>query len=204
MIFNNCEFKNSMTSDLYKNQMNGFNDSTLKDYNPILVSSFYKKEVRDDRQNEEFIMSYLESAKLIMEETYKRQGSNQDIRKVFFSYSLVLPTIYLCRHCLELAIKRSISLLGKTPKLNHSLLGQWSALREYLREKEVTEQEKLLLNNMENFIKNIEDIDDNGMKLRYPKQKDNSDSQQNFLWMNTREIVNQTEAFVKQLDQLIL
>lgn len=204
MIFDNCEFKRSIANELYKTQMDGFNDSTLKEYNPILMSTLSKKELRDEKQNEEFIMSYLESAKLIMEETYSRQDNNVGIIKVFSSYSLVLPTIYLCRHCLELAIKRAISSLGKNAKFNHTLSGLWNALREYLKDKDILKEEKTLLNDMGSFIRSIESLDDNGTRLRYPKQTDNSDSQKEFLWVNTRKIVEQTEAFVRQLEYLKL
>lgn len=47
----------------------------------------------------------------------------------------------------------------------------------------------------------IDSLDDNGMKLRYPKQKDNTDSQGKFFWVNTRKIVEQTEKFIKQLEK---
>lgn len=204
MIFENCEFKKNIANELYKTQMNGLNDSTLKEYNPILMSPIFKKEVRDEKQTEEFIMSYLESAKLIMEETYSRQDNNLGIRKVFLSYSLVLPTIYLCRHCLELAIKRAINSSGKNAKFNHTLSGLWDGLRECLKDKDILKEEKSLLNDMGSFIRSIELLDDNGTRLRYPKQKDNSDSQKDFLWVNTRKIVEQTEAFVRQLECLRL
>lgn len=204
MIFDKVEFKRSIDSELYKTQMNGFNDSTLKEYNPMLMSSIFKKEFRDEKQSEEFIMSYLESAKIIMEETYRIQNKNLDVKKIFLSYSLVLPTVYLCRHCLELAIKNAINSLGKTAKHYHNLSKLWNALREYLKDRDISGEEMNLLNNMGIFIQSIDSIDDNGMKLRYPKQKDNSDSQKEFSWINTRKIVEQTEAFVRQLEKLKL
>lgn len=203
MIFGKCEFEGNITKELYKSQMNGFNDKTLKDYNPILMSGMFKEEVREKEQKEEFIMSYLESAKIIMEETYHKQD-RLGVGKIFFSYSLVLPTIYLCRHCLELAIKRAIEMVGKEAKQNHSLLKLWSALRGYLNNNEILETEKATLNEMEKFIRSIDSLDDNGMRLRYSKQKDNSDSQKEFLWANTRRIVEQTEMFVRQLQNIKL
>ncbi len=204
MTFNNYNFKMGKTCELYKTQMNGFNDNTLKEYNPMLMSSLFKKEFRDEKQEQEFIESYLESAKIIMEETYDRQSNNLGIAKTFLNYSLVLPTIYLCRHCLELSIKKAIRALGKSEKFNHSLLGQWSAFRQYLKDNGISREEEALLNDMGKFIEAIELLDDNGMKLRYPKQKDNSDSQKGFLWVNTRKIVEQTELFLQQLEDLRL
>ena len=58
MVFGNDEFKKVEIRELYKSQMNGFNDSTLKDYNPMLISSIFKKEFKDSMQEDEFIKSY--------------------------------------------------------------------------------------------------------------------------------------------------
>lgn len=55
---------------------------------------------------------------------------------------------------------------------------------------------------MGEFIKDIDRLDDNGTRLRYPVQRDKSFSQEQFLWANTKAIVENTESFVKQIELL--
>ena len=57
---------------------------------------------------------------------------------------------------------------------------------------------------MGEFIKNMDVLDDNGTKLRYPVQENKSFSQEKFMWANTRAIVENTESFVKQMELLVV
>lgn len=123
MIFSDIIFRKIPVEQMYKAQMDGFGDESLKDFNPILLSSTYVSEKREESTEKEFIDSYLEGAKVLMKETYERQR-RIGIKKIFYNYSLALPTIYLCRHCLELSLKRAIRLFGKDIKLTHGLEGQ--------------------------------------------------------------------------------
>lgn len=201
MIFSDILFERKSVEQMYKSQMEGFDDESLKDFNPILLSCVYVREKKEENAEREFIASYLEGAKVLMKETYKMQGQN-GIKKIFYNYSLVLPTIYLCRHCLELSLKRAIRFLGKDIKLTHGLEGQWDAFRQCLPEKMFSGKERSLLNCMGEFIKDINRLDDNGTRLRYPVQRDKSFSQEKFLWANTKAIVESTESFVKQMELL--
>lgn len=77
--------------------------------------------------------------KLQMNEIYRNQGQMAaGINKVFYSYSLSIPAIYLCRHCIELSIKNAISHLGKDGKATHGLEGQWNAFRQYLPQNRIS------------------------------------------------------------------
>lgn len=201
MIFSDIIFKKIPVEQMYKSQMEGFGDESLKDFNPMLLSSTYVSEKREEGAEKEFIVSYLEGAKVLMKETYERQRPMR-IKKIFYSYSLALPTIYLCRHCLELSLKRAIRLFGRDIKLTHGLEGQWCVFRQCLPEKIISGKERSLLNRMGEFIKDIDRLDDNGTRLRYPVQRDKSFSQEQFLWANTKAIVENTESFVKQMDLL--
>jgi HEPN domain-containing protein len=189
---------------MYKPQVNGFDDETLQDFNPILFSTTFKDEQKRFGSEIEYIKSYLECSKILAEETYKRQKSTNGIKKIFFNYSLVLPTIYMCRHCLELAIKYAIYKLGKEIKYTHGLEEQWNAFMQYLSQDMISDKERTLLKNMGEFIRYINGLDDNGTKLRYPLQDDKSFSQDQFLWVNTKQIVKSTENFVKQMEVFYL
>lgn len=137
-----------------------------------------------------------------MQSTYNTKQSNNGVCIILNSYSLLIPTLYLCRHCLELSIKRAIGRLGKQSKTTHGLERQWNAFTQYLPKQKISGKERSLLKNMFEFIKNIDKLDDNGTKLRYSTQTEGTLSQEKFMWVNSRVIVENTEKFVKQLDSL--
>lgn len=203
MIFTSVVFEKTSVEQMYKLQMNGFGDETLKDFNPITLSSAFVADKRKDGAEKEYIDSYVQGAKVIMNAIYRNQGQMAvGINKMFYSYSLSIPAIYLCRHCIELSIKHAISHLGKDGKTTHGLEGQWNAFRQYLPQDRISGKERSLLNNMGEFVRSIDSLDNNGNRLRYPVQEDKSFSQEKFMWANTRAIVENTERFVKQLELL--
>lgn len=202
MIFTSIVFKKISVEQMYRLQMNGFGES-LKEFNPITLSSAFISDKRKEGAEKEYIDSYLEGAKVIMDEIYHKQGQVMaGINKIFYNYSLVIPTIYLCRHCIELSIKHAISQQGKESKQTHGLEGQWNAFRQYLPQDRISGKDRSLLNNMGEFVRSMDSLDNNGTSLRYPVQEDKSYSQEKFMWANTRAIVENTERFVKQLELL--
>jgi HEPN domain-containing protein len=204
MVFSEFIFEKVSAEHMYKPQMmKGLADESLRDFNPITLSSAFVTEKREDGAEKEFIDSYLEGAKILMHETYRRQDA-KGIAKIYYNYSLVIPTVYLCRHCLELSIKRAIRLQGKSSKFTHGLERQWDAFRQYLPNERISGKERSLLKSMGEFIKNMDVLDDNGTKLRYPVQENKSFSQEKFMWANTRAIVENTESFVKQMELLVV
>jgi len=201
MIFSETMFTKVTVEEMYKPQMDGLGDKSLKDFNPVTFSSVFVAEKKKDWAEEEFIKSYLEAARILMNETYRNQNI-EGVSKVFYSYSLVIPTLYLCRHCMELSIKHAIGHLGKEIKQTHGLEGQWNAFRQYLPQEKISGKERTVLKNMGEFVRSVDVLDDNGTKLRYPVQKDSSFSQERFMWANTRAIVKNTEKFIRQLELL--
>lgn len=201
MIFSEAMFTKVSVEEMYKPQMAGFGDKSLNDFNPVALSSVFVAEKKKDGAEEEFIKSYLEAARILMNETYRNQNI-EGVSKVFYSYSLVIPTLYLCRHCMELSIKHAIGHLGKESKPTHGLEGQWNAFRQYLPREKISGKECTVLKNMGEFVRSVDVLDDNGTKLRYPVQVDRSLSQERFMWANTRVIVENTEKFIRQMELL--
>lgn len=201
MIFKEVLFEAVNVEKLYKTQMNGFNDKSIPEFNPITFSSILKKELREDGFQKEFIKSYLESAKILSEKLYEIAAPQMGIMKIFYDYSLTLPIIYLCRHCLELSIKYAISNINGIPKNVHALDKIWSSFLFYLPQNR-SEEDKNLLKCMGNFIHSINLLDDTGTKLRYPLDQDGTLTINNFCWINSKLIVATTEKFVKQLESL--
>lgn len=164
---------------MYKPQMNGFGDKTLPDFQPISMSPAVKDNFRKDKTEVEFIQSFLQSAKVIAEKIDKQKETTG--MKMFFDYSLTLPAIYLCRHCIEISIKHAISKKEQQPKPRHGLNGLWRDLMKYIPQDMCSVEERITLNNMRKFIDIIDALDDDGTKLRYAVQKDGSDSLHTFL-----------------------
>lgn len=92
MIFKEVLFEAVNVEKLYKSKMNGLNDKSLTEFNPITFSSLLKKEAREDGLQKEFIKSYLESAKILSK---KLEEPKVYIMKVFYKHSLTLPIIYV-------------------------------------------------------------------------------------------------------------
>ena len=201
MIFKEVLFEAVNVEKLYKSQMNGFNDKSIPEFNLITFSSLFKKEAKEDGLQKEFIQSYLESAKILSERLEELEEPQMGINKVFYSYSLTLPIIYLCRHCLELSIKYAISRIDGKPKNVHGLDKIWSSFLSYLPEN-YSGKERSLLKNMRDFVQDINLLDDTGTKLRYPLEQDGTCTENKVKWANSKLIVDTTEKFVKQLELL--
>lgn len=201
MIFKEVLFKAITVEKLYKSQMNGFNDKSIPEFNLITFSSLFKKEAREDGLQKEFIQSYLESAKILSEKLESINVPEMGITKIFYNYSLTLPIIYLCRHCLELSIKYAISRIDGKPKSVHGLDKIWSSFLSYLP-KNYSEKDQSLLKNMGDFVQAINLLDSTGTKLRYPLEQDGTCTENRLYWANSKLIVDTTEKFVKQLEVL--
>ena len=92
MVFSEFIFEKVSAEHMYKPQMmKGLADESLRDFNPITFSSAFVTEKREDGAEKEFIDSYLEGAKILMHETYRRQDA-KGIAKIYYNYSLV--TLY--------------------------------------------------------------------------------------------------------------
>ena len=196
MVFKEMKWDNiSDESQLYKKQVNGFNDPCLKEYNPLLVSALFKDEYKKDQMTKEYIRSFMEAAKSLA----KAQSANKPGMTIFYDYSLILPALYLCRHSAEMAIKYSLESLHIEYKNVHKLKELWDKLIEAIPKGLQSGKERTIVSNMGFFINKLNDLDENGQRLRYAIQTSGDLSQDIFLWINIQNIVNSTEKFIKQI-----
>ena len=87
MIFEDIIFSPVQIEELYKPQMlDGFEDRSLPDFNPVTFSSTFVQEVRADEAQKEFIRSYLESAKALARELDRQEIPRMGITKIFYNY----------------------------------------------------------------------------------------------------------------------
>ena len=177
MIFKAYKWENiSDESQLYKKQVNGLNDPCLKDYNPLLLSAFCKKEYKKDEMTKEFIKSFIEAAKSLSKAVKEEQSTN----KIFYIYSLTLPALYLCRHSIEMVIKYSLDSLHKDYRKMHKLKALWNELFKAISSNLQNDKERSIINNMGLFVDYLNNLDDNGQRLRYAIQSSGDMSQEDF------------------------
>ena len=200
MLFNEIKWDNiSDVSKLYKKQINGLGDPCLEEYTPLLLSACYKKEYRKNEMTKEYIQSFIEAAKSLAKATNGQQSNVPAIHKIFYSYSLTLPALYLCRHSVEMSIKYSLELLNVEYKRIHKLKELWDKLIEAIPDRMRSEKEKSIISNMGLFVDKINDLDENGQRLRYAIQISGDLSQDDFLWVNLQNVVDSTEKFINQI-----
>lgn len=200
MIFKEInDFEKIKEVQLLKKQVNGFNDPCLREYFPLLFSAVSKKDCKEDEMKKEYITSFLEAAKSLAKEAKNCQPSIPGIIQVFYNYSLILPTLYLCRHSIEISLKYSLEMLKISYGKIHKLKELWDELITGLPKKLQNGKERTILTNMGEFVSYINDLDENGQRLRYAIQNSGKLSQEEFLWVNLQNVVDNTEKFINQL-----
>lgn len=180
-----------------KPQMEGFGDPTLKSFSLLDSSALMKPELKDGMFEDEFIRSFLNAAKVLAAEG--RAASDRPGMYVMYYHSYAIPVLFLTSHCMELAIKRAIRKCGREPKRDHSLSGLWSSLLSGFPRQRGREDRRAI-KNMGAFVRSIADIDDNGISLRYPRDKTGELTQDRPLFVNNEEVVSHLEKFVNQLE----
>lgn len=196
-IFREHVFPKYSSEDVIKAQMNGLDDLTLKSFSLLNISALLKDECKEDEFEKEFILSFLNAAKVLA------SGGRKSIDKtgmiVFYEHSYALPVLFLTRHCMELAIKRTIRRFGAEPKKIHGLQSLWDSLvSKFPNQKD--KKDKRTVADMHKFVQTISNVDDNGVSLRYPKDRNGSFTQDKALFVNNEKVVSYLEKFVEQLD----
>lgn len=198
MIFKETLFEAVKENDLYKAKMKyGLEDESLSHFCPLTISSMLKEEYRTESFENEYIDSYLESARVLAMHNMEICHPSENAKLIFSNKTCLLPMLFMIRHAIELSIKKAISNIGKEPKQVHGLEKLWNSFNSYLPNTLSTEEENILTN-MRVFVKCIDKLDETGTKLRYSKEKE-SLTQERFLWVNPLLIVDVTETFIFQL-----
>lgn len=129
----------------------------------------------------------------------EQQDNTLGIIKIFRNYSLTLPALYLCRYSIEMAIKYSLESLNIEFNKIHKLKELWKKLVDSIPKELQSGKERAILKNMGLLISKINDLDENGQRLRYAIQTSGDISQENFLWVNLQSVVYCTEKFIDQI-----
>lgn len=175
------KFECTNFNEFYLSFMDGVNDPRIKHFD----MPFHQMLLKDKRESTQFMLysrSYLECARSIRRaHDLSRIGINYILR----TYSYSIPMLYNCRHAVELAIKAYLVYNDKTFEHRHTLLYLWGLTG--IKDKNVT-----------NFLKFLSELDDNGVKLRYPYNVAKSKT-----WVNVDLLLQKSESFVRYISNLI-
>lgn len=209
-------FKKAFTSpqkeEIYKSSMNGLSGPSLEDFSPISMSVANKPFLRKRGVEVEWVDSYKEAAKALAcinkerytgkKTEYKEPKQNSIFDKAkykFYSYQLALPTIFLIRHAAELAIKETIELVAEKPKNDtHDLKKLWDSLLSHFPNGRVPFDRKNI-NQITLYINILSHLDSDGTKTRYPTDKKENFTHEQFEFVNCVLLSKSLDAFIDSL-----
>lgn len=155
---------------------------------PLKSSAYFNKEIRKNQAEMEMIDSYIESMEIMY------IGIKNELREgmcILRTYSLCVPYLYICRHIIELIIKKSIEGKLQETKNGHSIKTLWGECKRLNKDKN--------LNNYNQLIEAIDSLDNNGEKFRYAKDKEGNEFDNKPLFLNVGLIKTDIYKLKKEL-----
>lgn len=141
-------------------------------------SAYFKNEYKKKQSETEIIDSYIECMNSINEQIKKDFRIGMCILK---TYSLCIPYLFLCRHTIELILKKSIENKSNKSPIGHDNMKLWTKCKELYYDKNLSYYDELI--NAINFL------DNNGEKYRYTKDINGNDFDNKPLFLNV-ELLN--------------
>lgn len=140
-------------------------------------SAVYKKEHKKEQAEIEIIESYIQCMEVMCNQI---KNSLREHIFVLYNYSLCIPYIFICRHLIELIIKRSIESRTNNVKNGHYIADLWKECKRLYEEKDLRYYDEL--------IETIDMLDDNGEKFRYVKDKYGNEFENTPVFLNVELI----------------
>ena len=148
--------------ELIKHQFEGLT-AEIYDWECLTPTVFLKESVKTDITEKEMVMAYLRASELLYNGLLIDNNPTYHI-KVLRSNQICMPFLYVCRHSLELSIKLRIRFEIKKTVSGHKL--------SELYEKLISDLPELKTNiELSVLVEVLNEIDDDGCKLRYSKDK---------------------------------
>ena len=184
-----------------KYKMNGLNDPTLPDFKLLSTAPITKEKFKKEDITKEYILSYINSAKLLADAC--NVDNNNSVKLIMLTYSFSIPCLFLCRQAIELKIKDCLEKRQINYIPIHSIVSLWNTLETSLINEEVTDEDKIIISEMNRFINLLSKLDnENATKLRYPKDKSGNISQERVVFVCLKKIVDTAYLLIKQLDNI--
>ena len=156
-------------------------------------SAFYKSELRIGEAELEIINSYVRCMNSVCEEIKKEFIPGLHVMR---TYSLCIPYVYICRHLIELMLKKAIELKVGGTKTGHSINNLWEDCKKLY--------DKQKLEYYDELIETFEILDDNGEKLRYVKDKQGNEFENKPIFLNVELIKEDINKLKEELFQDVI
>lgn len=154
----------------------------------LKTSAFYKEELRMNQAEIEIIDSYINCMDTICNQIKNdfREGMH-----ILRNYSLCIPYIFICRHLIELILKRSIESSVNEVKKGHIILDLWRECKKIYNDKNLEYYDEL--------IETIDMLDNNGEKYRYVKDKRGNEFENKPIFLNVELIKTDIKKLKNEL-----
>ena len=180
--------------EIIKHQFDGLT-AEIYDWECLTTTPFLKESVKADIAEKEMVMAYLRAAELLYNGLVIDNNPAYHIKVVHFN-QICMPFLYVCRHSLELSIKLRIHFDMKKTVSGHKL--------SELYEKLISDLPELKTNmDLSVLLEVLNEIDDDGCKLRYSKDKKDKVYQEKPTFIKADRILELTKKVCNALIESI-
>lgn len=158
-----------------KQKVDVFRDS--KKWAILKASAFYKEKYMSKHTEKEIIESYIKCMNIINDQIKK--GLKKDAY-VLTDDSLCIPYMFICRHVVELILKRKIEKENTKISTGHNILHLWNECKKICSKQELEYYDEL--------IDTLNILDDNGQKFRYTKDNKGKEFDNMPRFLNTNQM----------------
>ena len=143
----------------------------------LKTSAYFKEEYRKKQAETEIVDSYICCMNVIC-----NQIENEFIEGGYIlkEYSLCIPFLYICRHTIELVLKKSIENKINGVRTGHNISRLWKECKNEYKGKNLKAYDELM--------EAIDILDDDGEKFRYIKDKFGNEFENKPIFLNTELI----------------
>ena len=192
----NCFPNNISENDFIRYQLDGF--SELHKWECLNPTAFLKEEFRDNAAEKEVVLAYANAAKKTAQMLNNENNEEPNLMKIIYDNSLCFPFLFLCRHTVELSIKRAISVLSGEEKSIHGIRKLWDFLVPKLIGN-LMEDEKNMITEMSIFVEAIAVLDPDGSQARYSTSNTGELYYEIPKFISVDHLSSYLEIFVKEL-----
>lgn len=180
--------------DLIRHQFDGLT-SEIYNWECLTPTAFLKEDVKKEAAEKELIFAYLRAAEFLYIGLSTENNPVYHV-KVFKTNQICMPFLYVCRHALELSIKLRLRFETQKSISGHKLSELYYKLTTTLSELKSNQNISLL-------IEVLNEIDDDGCKLRYSKDIKDKEYQKEPTFIRADNILKLTKRVCNELIEVV-
>ena len=177
-----------MENKFIRSKFDGLTEEFYK-WDCISFAPFYKKEFKSEIAEKEIIDAYMHSAECLYIAFYNENNPAEKM-KLFRTNQMCMPFLFLCRHTIELSIKLVIKNKSEKVIKTHKLNELWNELNAIIKIKDI---------DFNVLIEVLNEIDDDGCKLRYSNDGKGNDYKNSPCFVRTDLILETTQKLYNYL-----